>query len=118
MGLRPTRDNEYQRRPRASGDPLPVDSRLRGNDVTFGGAVGDEGSRSTEKLELPGFLASLRMTVWEVLSVWHWGLGGWPMEEGLEPTTPCLPLYRGEGLQAYLANWLTVSSAATSGNET
>ena len=33
MGLRPTRDNENQcRRPRESGDPRPVDSRLRGND--------------------------------------------------------------------------------------
>jgi hypothetical protein len=35
MCLWPSRDNENQRRPRASGDPLPVDSRLRGNDVTF-----------------------------------------------------------------------------------
>jgi len=31
---------------------------------------------------------------------------------------PRLPLRRGEGLQAYLANSLTVSAAATSGNET
>jgi hypothetical protein len=93
MGLRPTRDNEYQRRPRASGDPLPVDSRLRGNDVTFGGAVGDEGSRSTEKLELPGFFASLRMTLWEVLSVWHRGLGGgrWRMHLTRHPLSPALP---------------------------
>ena len=43
---------------------------------------------------------------------------GWPMEDALEPTTPRLPLRRGEAVQAYLANWLTVSAAATSGNET
>ena len=43
---------------------------------------------------------------------------GWPMEDALEPATPCLPLCRGEGIQAYLANSLTVSAAATSGNET
>ena len=37
MGLRPTHRNEShkRRRPRASGDPRPVDSRFRGNDVTF-----------------------------------------------------------------------------------
>jgi hypothetical protein len=40
MGLRPTRGNENPRRhPRASGGPPPeeMDSRFRGNDVTFGG---------------------------------------------------------------------------------
>jgi hypothetical protein len=46
------------------------------------------------------------------------GDGGWPMEDALEPTTPRLPLCRGEAIQAYLANSLTVSAAATSGNET
>ena len=40
------------------------------------------------------------------------------MEDALEPATPCLPLCRGEAFQAYLANSLTVSAAATSGNET
>lgn len=43
---------------------------------------------------------------------------GWPMEDALEPATPCLLLRRGEGVQTYLANWLTVSAAATSGNDT
>jgi hypothetical protein len=43
---------------------------------------------------------------------------GWLMEDALEPATPCLPLRRGEAVQAYLANWLTVSAAASSGNET
>jgi hypothetical protein len=39
MGLRSTRrDERYKRcRPRVSGDPRPVDSRFRGNDVTFDG---------------------------------------------------------------------------------
>ncbi len=46
------------------------------------------------------------------------GVRGWLMEDALEPATPCLPLRRGEAVQAYLANWLTVSAAATSGNET
>jgi len=32
MGLRPTRGNENQRRPREGGDPFQVDSRFRGND--------------------------------------------------------------------------------------
>jgi len=53
MGLWPTRSNENQRRPRESGDPFSVrntmDSRLRGNDVVFGGAAGDEESRSALK---------------------------------------------------------------------
>jgi len=37
MGLWPDRGNENQRRPHESGDPSSVqmDSRLRGNDVTF-----------------------------------------------------------------------------------
>ena len=37
MGLRSThRDESHKRcRPRVSGDPRPVDSRFRGNDVTF-----------------------------------------------------------------------------------
>jgi hypothetical protein len=39
MGLWPTHSLEsFKRRPRESGDPLPVDSRFRGNDVTFDGA--------------------------------------------------------------------------------
>jgi hypothetical protein len=39
MGLRPThRDESHNRcRPRVSGDPCQVDSRFRGNDVTFDG---------------------------------------------------------------------------------
>jgi len=51
MGLRPTRPNGNQRRPREGGDPLWVrtkmDSRFRGNDgygVIIRGAAGDEGS--------------------------------------------------------------------------
>ena len=37
MGLWPTQRNEnhLRRRPRESGDPAPVDSRFRGNDVIF-----------------------------------------------------------------------------------
>ena len=37
MSLQPTHGDESQirRRPRGSGDPFLVDSRLRGNDVTF-----------------------------------------------------------------------------------
>jgi hypothetical protein len=40
MGLRPThRDESHKRcRPRVSGDPRPLDSCFRGNDVTFDGA--------------------------------------------------------------------------------
>jgi hypothetical protein len=40
MGLRPTHSLESfkRRRPRESGDPHPMDSRFRGNDVTFDGA--------------------------------------------------------------------------------
>ncbi len=40
LGLRLTHGHEShkRRRPRGSGDPCPVDSRLRGNDVTFQGA--------------------------------------------------------------------------------
>jgi hypothetical protein len=40
MGRRPTHPLESfkRRRPRESGDPRPVDSRFRGNDVTFDGA--------------------------------------------------------------------------------
>ena len=45
MGLRPTPGDENQiRRPREGGDPFPVDSRLRGNDVQgaiFWRAAGD-----------------------------------------------------------------------------
>ena len=37
MGPRPTLGNENQRRPREGEDPFRVDSRLRGNDVTFDG---------------------------------------------------------------------------------
>ena len=39
MGLRPTHrdENRRPRRPRESGDPCLVDSRFRGNDVTFDG---------------------------------------------------------------------------------
>jgi hypothetical protein len=39
MGLRSThRDESHKRcRPRVSCDPRPVDSRFRGNDVTFDG---------------------------------------------------------------------------------
>ena len=44
MGLWPTRGNENRRcRPREGGDPLLVrntmDSRFRGNDVSFGGVI-------------------------------------------------------------------------------
>jgi len=52
MGLHLTRANEnYPRRhPRESGGPFSapntMDSRLRGNDVIFGGAAGDEESSS------------------------------------------------------------------------
>jgi len=47
MGLWPTPGNEDQRRPREGGDPFvgPMDSRLRGNDVNFRGAGGDDESR-------------------------------------------------------------------------
>jgi hypothetical protein len=67
MGLRPThRDESHKRcRPRVSGDPRPVDSRFRGNDVTFDGAeretllcFGADGKRKTRAR----FLASLGMT--------------------------------------------------------
>ena len=48
MGLRPTRANENhpRRHPRESGGPFfsLMDSRFRGNDVTFGGAASGEGS--------------------------------------------------------------------------
>ncbi len=53
MGVQPTRPNENRarRHPRESGGPFsvwnPMDSRLRGNDVIFGGAPiswDDEGS--------------------------------------------------------------------------
>jgi hypothetical protein len=39
MGLRPTHGDESHKRcrPRVSGDPRPVVSRFRGNDVTFDG---------------------------------------------------------------------------------
>jgi len=45
MGLRPTHRNEthLRRHPRESGGP-PVDSRLRGNDVTFERAAGGQAS--------------------------------------------------------------------------
>ena len=52
MGLQPTRANENhpRRHPRESGGPFSVwntvDSRLRGNDVTFSRAAGDEESRT------------------------------------------------------------------------
>jgi len=52
MGLWPTRGNDNQHRhPREGGGPFfsPLDSRFRGNDVTFGGAAGDEESRSAPK---------------------------------------------------------------------
>ena len=74
MGLRPTHRNEthLRRHPRESGGP-PVDSRLRGNDVTLERAAGDdpspegfgpqgEESRTLLKILRARFLAALGMT--------------------------------------------------------
>jgi len=51
MGLRPTQRDENHMRchPREGGGP-PGDSRLRGNDVTFERAAGDEESRTALKM--------------------------------------------------------------------
>jgi hypothetical protein len=62
MGLWPTRNHEKSASssPRKRGPIVgQMDSRLRGNDVTFGGAAGDEESRTALKtrgvgLALPG----------------------------------------------------------------
>ena len=53
MGLWPTRSNENQASsPRKRGPIVsPMDSRLRGNDVIFGGAAGDEECRTAESTQ-------------------------------------------------------------------
>jgi hypothetical protein len=40
LGSAPRDESHKRCRPRVSGDPRPVDSRLRGNDVPFEGAQG------------------------------------------------------------------------------
>jgi hypothetical protein len=67
MGLGSThRDESHKRcRPRASGDPRPVDSRFRGNDVAFDGAqrsISAVVRISLNREELRRSFAPLRMT--------------------------------------------------------
>ena len=70
MGLRPTRANEHQRRPRESGDPLPVQGipAFAGMTRFSGEPQATKDLRSLLKVQLPGFFASLRMTVFQGFS--------------------------------------------------